>query len=127
MPALDGGNPGVEAVATFRDLLKQLLEEAGTAKATTTIEPALNKSDLHDLSGLVTSAVSRLGPNDQNKGRQFAILETAARDIFSRLIVRSTSFLHAARALTQVGDHCDRIPRLRQGVELPRHPLNSLR
>ena len=120
MPALDGGNPGVDAVATFSNLLEQLLEQAATAKTTTTIEPALNKSDLHDLSDRVASAVSQLsgfdgenGTNDQNKGRQFAIIETAARDLFSRLIVRLTSFLHNAHALTEAGNHCHRISRFR--------------
>ncbi|KAF7559324.1 hypothetical protein G7046_g4828 [Stylonectria norvegica] len=92
MPALDVGNPGVSAVATFGSLLEKLLGQAAAAKSTTTIEPALNKSDFKDLSSLVLSTVAQVeaengaDPGDHSKGRQFAMIETAARDLFSKLI-----------------------------------------
>lgn len=134
MPALDKGNPGVNAVATFSDLLEQLLEQAATAKTTATVEPALKKSDFDDLPGRVASAVSQLvdseGQNvssDQSKGRQFAMIETAARDLFSRLIVRLDPSHIFCAALTREGRYGYRIPGLCQGVEPPRYSLDPLR
>lgn len=96
MPALDGDNPGVAAVAAFASLLRELLEEATVAKTTFDIEPALNKSDFDDITNRVLSAVAQAsGPEEpigtdassQIKGRKFAIIETAARELFSELIV----------------------------------------
>lgn len=134
MPALDEGNSGVAAVATFGHLLEQLLEQAATVKTTTTIEPALKKSDFDDLSGRVASAVSQLaesgGQNlssDPGKGRQFAMIETAARDLFSGLIVRLEPSRILCAALTRKGRDGYRIPGLCQGVEPTRYPLDPLR
>ncbi|CAM1502847.1 Fc.00g076230.m01.CDS01 [Cosmosporella sp. VM-42] len=92
MPALDMDNPGVPAVATFGSLLEQLLQQAATAKTVSTIEPALNKSDFDDLSNRVSTAVSQLASqngtetSEQIRNRQFAIIETAVRELFSKLI-----------------------------------------
>jgi THO complex subunit 1 len=97
MPALDIENPGVSAVASLGSLLSELLDEAAIAKATTTIEPTLNKSNFKDISGRVLACVSGgspaekngddYGPREQAKAKQFAIIETAARDLFGKLIV----------------------------------------
>ncbi|POR37139.1 THO complex subunit 1 [Tolypocladium paradoxum] len=95
MPALDVENPGVPAVASVEKLLEDLLDEASLAKQTSTVEPALNASDFKDLSNRISAslssdAVSRedrvTTPQEAAKSRQFAIIETAARDLFDKLI-----------------------------------------
>ncbi|KAF5023242.1 hypothetical protein F66182_4694 [Fusarium sp. NRRL 66182] len=97
MAAQDAANPAAPAIAALTNLLEKLLSHAETAKQTTTIEPALNKSDFDDLSGRVSKTASESfglaaeGVKPANdKGRQFAIIETAARDIFSHLIATTT-------------------------------------
>lgn len=100
MPALDIENPGVPAVSAFGELLNELLNEASAAKETTTIEPALSKSDFANIFDRVSSSLARANiagtesnaPQDSLRSRQFAVVETAARDSFSKLIVsRQTS------------------------------------
>lgn len=100
MPALDIENPGVSAVSAFGELLNELLNEASAAKETTTIEPALSKSDFANIYDRVSSSLARANiagaesnaPQDSLRSRQFAVVETAARDSFSKLIVsRQTS------------------------------------
>lgn len=135
MPALDMDNPGVPAVATSVSLLKELLEQAGKVKQTSTIEPALNKSDFNDIAGRVSQVAASLtgaengeATSSQIKGRQYAMIETASREIFSNLIVSFAAIPKLARhALTNIGDYHDRIPRLRQCVEPTRYPLDPLR
>lgn len=95
MPALDIDRPGASAVNAFGDLLVQLLDEASSAKAETTVEPALNKSDFKDLTSRVDATLPQQneGADDDAaaaealKGRQFAVVEGAARDLFDSLIV----------------------------------------
>ncbi|KPM46275.1 hypothetical protein AK830_g339 [Neonectria ditissima] len=93
MPALDMDNSRIPAVATARALLEELLQQAGDVKQATTIDPALNKSDFEDLSGRVSQVASKLpvgadsaATDSQIKARQFAMIETASREIFSNLI-----------------------------------------
>ncbi|KAH8686704.1 THO complex subunit 1 transcription elongation factor-domain-containing protein [Ilyonectria robusta] len=101
MPALDMDNPGVPAVATSVSLLKELLEQAEKVKQTSTIEPALNKSDFDDITGRVSQVAASLtgaltgaengeSTSSQIKGRQYAMIETASREIFSNLIATTT-------------------------------------
>ncbi|KAJ4264774.1 hypothetical protein NW762_005017 [Fusarium torreyae] len=97
MAAQDTDNPAAPAIAAFEALLEEFLSQAETAKQTSTIEPALSKSDFEDLSGRVSKTAAEVsgptgeGANTANdKGRQFAIIETAARDIFSHLIATTT-------------------------------------
>jgi hypothetical protein len=103
MAVLGADNPAAPAVAAFDALLRELLAEAERVKEVSTIEPALNKSDFDDLSGRVSSTAAQLpqleGDKDakETKARQFGIIETAARDIFSNLIV-GTDFLCDPRA-----------------------------
>lgn len=95
MPALDIENPGVPAVSAFGHLLTELLDEASAAKQTTTIEPALAKSHFVNIHDRVSSSLARSksagtennAPLDSLRSRQFALVETAARDFFSKLIV----------------------------------------
>ncbi|KAJ6444657.1 nuclear matrix protein [Purpureocillium lavendulum] len=94
MPALDVGNPGVPAVVSVGRLLEDLLGEAATAKQTATIEPAVSPSDFNDLtSRVVAASTSDVETKESNgtqqvadKSRQFAVVETAARDLFDQLI-----------------------------------------
>ncbi|KAI8661676.1 Guanylate kinase-like domain-containing protein [Fusarium keratoplasticum] len=96
MAVLGADNPAAPAVAAFDALLRGLLTEAERVKEVPTIEPALNKSDFDDLSGRVSSTAAQLpqleGAKDakETKARQFGIIETAARDIFSNLISTTT-------------------------------------
>ncbi|KAK2594215.1 hypothetical protein QQS21_008057 [Conoideocrella luteorostrata] len=97
MPALAIENPGVSLVARASSLLDDLLAEAAAAKPTTTIEPTLKKSYFNDLSGRISACTAShgdIGTNEEaSSGRQeslkthqFAIIETAARDLFGQLI-----------------------------------------
>ena len=96
MAAQDTDNPAAPAIAAFTTLLEEFLSQAETAKQTSTIEPALSKSDFEDLSGRVSKTAAEGAKLANDKGRQFAIIETAARDIFSHLIVRLDSPLRSA-------------------------------
>lgn len=94
MPSLEADSYGVPGVAAVGQLLAKLLAHAETLKPTSSIEPPLEKSDFDDLSGPLSQALASTNPSsgaeenvDTNKGRRFAIIETAARETFSRLIV----------------------------------------
>lgn len=105
MPALDVQNPGVSVVASFGSLLHQFLEEAAVVKPTSTIEPTLKKSNFKDISNRISACVSSdtttekdgqdSSPQELAKAKQFAVIETAARDLFDTLIVgdKSHSYL----------------------------------
>lgn len=103
MPALALGNPGVPLVAGFRSLLNELLNEAAEVKPAPTIEPTLKKSNFSDITGRISSCLSGHGASDgdgnhgqdteyqdASKTQQFAIIETAARDLFGQLIATTT-------------------------------------
>ncbi|KAL7811086.1 THO complex subunit 1 transcription elongation factor domain-containing protein [Trichoderma gracile] len=96
MPALDIENPGVPAVSEFETLLTELLDEASAAKQTTTIEPALVKSDFVDIHDRVSASLAKSADAESNvspdslRSRQFALVETAARDFFSKLIATTS-------------------------------------
>lgn len=104
MPALDIENPGVPAVSEFETLLTELLDEASAAKQTTTIEPALVKSDFVNIHDRVSASLAKGADAESNastdslRSRQFALVETAARDFFSKLIVsREPTFARSRR------------------------------
>ncbi|KAL2680781.1 hypothetical protein Neosp_008384 [[Neocosmospora] mangrovei] len=96
MAVLGADNPAAPAVAAFDALLQELLTEAERVKEVSTIEPALSKSDFDDLSGRVSSTAAQLPQLEsdkdakETKSRQYGIIETAARDIFSNLISTTT-------------------------------------
>ncbi|RGP70514.1 nuclear matrix p84 [Fusarium longipes] len=97
MAAQDTDNPAAPAIAAFTTLLEDFLSQAERSKQTAAIEPALRKSDFDDLSGRITkTATDVASPADgsvkpaNDKGHQFAIIETAARNIFSHLIATTT-------------------------------------
>jgi THO complex subunit 1 len=95
MPALNVDRPGASAVNAFGDLLVQLLDEASSAKTETTVEPVLIKSDFEDLTSRVDATLPQQSEGAEDdasaaealKGRQFAVVEGAARDLFDSLIV----------------------------------------
>jgi hypothetical protein len=108
MAAQEIENPAAPAIVAFTTLLEEFLSQAETAKQTSAIEPALRKSDFDDLSGRVsTTAANVSSPAAEgatltvDKGRQFAIIETAARNIFSQLIVNPDSPLRSAPCADQ--------------------------
>ena len=93
MPALDISNPGVSAVTSVGALLEDLLEEASLVNRTATTRLALDKADFRQLfSRIAASLAIDATPGaekeqDFAKTWQFAVIETAARDLFDKLIV----------------------------------------
>lgn len=97
MPSLDLGKPGVASVDAFGKVLSALLDEASVVKQSSSIEPALVKSDFADLTSRVDAALPQQDEDAADgdaaaaaadlKGRQFAIIEGASRDLFGALIV----------------------------------------
>lgn len=83
MPSAITEAHGVPQVTAVGDLLNESLDHARNIKPTSSIEPALNKADFESL-------LTRLAPvfTVSDRARQYAVIETAARDIFSNLIVR---------------------------------------
>ena len=97
MPALDVVEETIPTVGRFKALLSQLLNEASVAKDTTTIEPALTANDFVNLSDRVLSTLSQpegKQPKDGQDGSAAeahkAVIETAARELFIKLIVRAS-------------------------------------
>ncbi|KAG6039979.1 hypothetical protein E4U41_001771 [Claviceps citrina] len=101
MPALAIENPGVPLVASFNSLLDELLTEAAELKPAPTIEPALRMTNFNNVAGRITSCLLSHGASDTDgttdldqsngsrdaaKFRKFALIETAARDLFGQLI-----------------------------------------
>ncbi|KAH8895078.1 nuclear matrix protein [Thozetella sp. PMI_491] len=83
MPSLEVDSHGVQAVATWGSFLTDLLTHAESVKTATTIEPALDKSDLGDL----PKRVEELFPDQvESKSSRWASVETVARDLFSNLV-----------------------------------------
>lgn len=140
MPARDMDYTGVPAVAPFASLLNELVDEAAAAKQTTTIEPALNKTDLDNLSQRVAAVLPDIGEaetadvasdaskaRDAAKARRNAVVETAARDLFSNTIVWTPHLFSAGLKLMTLGDHSDRLSGLRENMEPDGHPVHTLR
>lgn len=136
MPALALGNPGVPLVAGFCSLLNELLNEAAEVKPAPTIEPTLKKSNFSDITGRISSCLSGNGASDgdgnhvqdtgyqdASKTQQFAIIETAARDLFGQLIVGVYEHCYPSLpillTLCLAGHDHNRITRFCQNVESP--------
>ena len=131
MPSLEVDSYGVPAVTTFVSYFEEVLVIAASAKSTTTIEPALEESDLQDVlsrwpAASTTVEVKKEGAGNR-KNQQFAVIETAVRGIQSNLIVR-----RACRALPNqlsspyTGNSIHRFTRIRQGVEPVRHSIDII-
>ncbi|ATY67266.1 THO complex subunit [Cordyceps militaris] len=124
MPAVDIDKPRVASVEVFGKLLSDLLDEASVAKQSPSIEPAVTKSDLADLTSRVNAALPTKDEEATEsdaaaadlKARQFAIVEGASRDLFGALIastpidspdfVRMWNFLDILSILSDDGQ-CD--------------------
>ncbi|KAM7197852.1 THO complex subunit 1 [Rhypophila sp. PSN 637] len=120
MPSAVSPSDGIPAVASVKEFLNNLLARAESIKSTS-IEPALEKSDFPDL---ILALNDVLGPGlsqasdstDPNRVRRFAIIEAAARDTFTNLIattsIDSPSFVKIWNLLDILsilsdGEHCD--------------------
>jgi hypothetical protein len=79
-------NHGVEAVDGAAGVLHEMLRQAGTVKHSG-VEPPITKSILNGLEHKFTSFQGN--EQDPKKFSQYAIIETAARDIFNDLLVRT--------------------------------------
>lgn len=93
MPSATDDSHGVEAVASVRRFLDQLLSRAEVVKQTASVEPPLLDSDFGDLRSQLADILGPPPPAteseaDPKKVQRFAIIETATRDTFSDLIVR---------------------------------------
>lgn len=113
MPALDLDKPGASAVDGFRKLLEALVQDGNRVKESG-IEPVLTQSDFPELSAKVTAALP--STEEEDKNRQFAIIEGAARQLFDTIIatvpiespdfVQMWNFLDILCILSDDG-HCD--------------------
>lgn len=105
MPSAVPGH-GIPAVAACSTFLDDVLERAEQVKSTASIEPPLTKAELGDVSAQLSSLFDEaLGPvesgdaegdtakakAEQRKVRAFAMFETAARELFSHMIVSCAS------------------------------------
>lgn len=119
MPALDAQNAVVSTILEVRTLLDDLLVEASaikpvdsTGKASSNIEPPLKGTDFSDIKGRISQASSsgtaepdaanEHSSNEDQKARQFSVIEVAARDIFGELVVGLPSTLHRAPRANRV-------------------------
>lgn len=100
MPIATHGDHGIPAVAACATFLDDALERAENVKDTASIEPPLTKAEFGDVSAQLSAIFDeKLGPletvegedasakAEQRKIRTYAMFETAARELFSHLIV----------------------------------------
>jgi hypothetical protein len=77
----------VQAVDVFHGLLQEMLDKAGAAKQTDTIEPPLARADLAQLLQRVESIEHLSTSLEANKSFRYAVIETAIRGVFNELLV----------------------------------------
>lgn len=92
MPSLEMDSHGIRAVADVGELLGDLLRHARDYKSTTSIEPPLERSDFGDLQSRLAGVfpAANAGTAQPTRSHQWAVLETAVRDIFGRLLAESS-------------------------------------
>ncbi|KAL1902562.1 hypothetical protein Sste5346_001004 [Sporothrix stenoceras] len=90
MPGLDINSHGIPAVEQIGVYLQGLLDHAETVKSECELEPTLAKSDFDDIYGHVARIFTGFDDPNGKKLRQYAIVETAARDIFGELIATTS-------------------------------------
>ncbi|TDZ18637.1 Uncharacterized protein Cob_v008718 [Colletotrichum orbiculare MAFF 240422] len=97
--ALSSSRHEVPRVTSFGKLLDELLTLSTQVKSAPSIEPALQKADFGNLDEQLASILagsdttdSESGPGaaTTNKTQQFAVIETAVRDVFGNLIATTT-------------------------------------
>lgn len=87
MPSAKKPDHEIPQVAAFAVLLRDVLDHAQSIKPASSIEPPLTKTDFDEiLTRLPTIFPDSLG---SEKSRQWAVVETAARHMFSTLVVSS--------------------------------------
>jgi len=93
MPTATPSEDDVPQMSAMTELLEKVLIHAQTIKPASTIEPPLTKSHFNDfidrLSRIASSSVTdhTQQSRDSDKVRLYAAVETAARKIFSSVIV----------------------------------------
>jgi THO complex subunit 1 len=80
---------GVQGVDEFTRLLLEMLSRAELVKQSNTVEPSLNKSDLGDLFEQVDGGFFSSATTPELRKRSHAVIETAVRDVFNSILVRS--------------------------------------
>lgn len=88
---------GVGAVTTAKAFFSNLLVHADQVKTTGAIEPPLERTDFEALfeklaavfADDATTGSANGIPGPEQRTRQYAVIETAARELFSALIVSS--------------------------------------
>ncbi|KAI1467087.1 THO complex subunit 1 transcription elongation factor-domain-containing protein [Daldinia caldariorum] len=92
MPSANHLDHEVPQVNAFKALLRDALVHAQSVKPVTTIEPPLTKADFEDLLVQLPSIFPCASPDyisenlQSEKARQYAVVETAARNVFSSLV-----------------------------------------
>ncbi|KAF6814376.1 hypothetical protein CSOJ01_04099 [Colletotrichum sojae] len=86
----------VPGVVSFAKLLDSLLAQSMEVKSSPSIEPALQKTDFDGLDDQLARALAETADQEHGGGaatqkvQQFAVIETAVRDMFSNLIATTT-------------------------------------
>ncbi|KAG0648438.1 THO complex subunit 1 [Hyphodiscus hymeniophilus] len=82
---------GVQGVDEFRSLLQEMLQRAEVVKSSTTVEPAVTKSDLGNLLERVEDEFfSTATTTESSKKRKHAVIETAVRETFNSILANTT-------------------------------------
>lgn len=125
----------VPQVSAMVDLLRDALIHAKTIKPAATVEPPLTKSHFDAFiarlptifPGAASSSVSH--SRDSDKVRLYATVETAARKIFSSMVVSGPYSAISELPLNEklVGEHIDRYSRVCPSLESLRLSLRSIR
>ncbi|KXJ97428.1 THO complex subunit 1 transcription elongation factor-domain-containing protein [Microdochium bolleyi] len=88
MPSAINSESEVAQVSGFAVLLKEALQHARDVKPSTSIEPALTESNFETFLSRIPQVFTETDSDAPatDKARQYAIVETAARDLFSTLV-----------------------------------------
>ncbi|KAH9906171.1 THO complex subunit 1 transcription elongation factor-domain-containing protein [Xylariomycetidae sp. FL2044] len=96
MPSATNPDYEVPQVDAVVNLLKDCLEYASTVKTSTTVDPPLAKSHFEDFLARLQDIFSRPSSNsvpenaNVDRVRQYAVVETASRNVFSNIIARTS-------------------------------------
>lgn len=103
MPSLDVDSYGIPTVNDFVNFFEQALGVADKLKSETTVDPALDESDLQDVVSRLPTVANPPDPqlNSGPHHRNYPIIETAARGFLSNLIVREGFLTPGARLMSR--------------------------
>jgi hypothetical protein len=91
----------VEAVRIFEELLGDMLCEGGELKGTNAIEPPILKADIATELQRLQALENFPKTHDAKKLTQHAVIDTAVRDTFIELLVRSQASCSQRTLLTK--------------------------